>query len=265
MSLPVLEAAITAAREGRPAALVTVIRTDDSTPREVGARMLVSGDGAIEGSIGGGHFEAQAIELARKAIADAAPRVADLDLDDLGMECGGRMSIFIEPLAGAPRLLLFGAGHVGEEVAAAAARLGLAVHVIDDRAEWANRERFPAAVQILVAPFDQAVEQLGIRHTDRIVIVTRGHTHDQAVLERCAGKGAAYLGMIGSGRKVALALEQLGQAGMAPETIAEIRAPIGLDLGGRSPAEIAISVVSEMIALQHEREVIYPMSRKPED
>jgi len=207
-------------------------------------------------------MEAQAITAAREALSVGAPRSVEIRLAEVDMECGGTMTVFVEPLALQPRLLLFGAGHVGQEVAALAARIGLAVHVIDDRPEWANRERFPQAAAIVTGDFVAEAQRLGVRPTDRIVIVTRGHAHDQEVLAACVGQAPAYLGMIGSRRKVATALRTLRDQGVPEAQIAAIRAPIGLDLGGDSPVEIAVSVIAEIIAADHGREEVRPLSRQ---
>ncbi|MBN2800025.1 MAG: XdhC family protein [Deltaproteobacteria bacterium] len=254
MSHEVLSHALSLASGGEPVALVTLVSTSASTPREVGAKMLVRGDGSIDGTIGGGRLEALAIEQALEVHQTGLARLEDLSLLDLDMECGGKVRVFIELLTVPPRLLLFGGGHVAREVSIIATRLGLAVHVVDDREEWANPTRFPEAAATLAVPFLDGLAQLGVRSTDRVVIVTRGHAHDQEVLQAVVDRGALYLGMIGSKRKVLLALKALEEAGVSPEALAAIHAPIGLDLGGDSPAEIAVAVSAEMIAAVHGKE-----------
>ncbi len=258
MSVEILHTALERAASGDPVALVTLVRADASTPREAGARMAVFAGGTIDGTIGGGRLEAMAIQQALEVLKTGQPRLVELGLSELEMKCGGSVSVFIEALVTPPRLLLFGGGHVGREVSLVCDRLGLDVHVVDDRAEWASAERFPEAT-VHVLDFEAAVETLGLRPTDHVVIVTRGHAHDQRVLEEVVGHDLAYLGMIGSRRKVHGALRALVEAGAPPEHIDAIRAPIGLDLGGSSPAEIAISVASEIVALRHGRDVIQPM------
>lgn len=260
--LDVLAQALELARAGQPVCLVTLVQVDRSTPRDAGARMLVRGDGSIAGTIGGGAMEGLAIDEALSALQVGEPRLVDLSLSELEMQCGGRVTAFVEPLVAPPRLLLFGGGHVGREVSRVAALVGLAVHVVDDRAEWASAERFPEATRCLAVPFAAGIDELGTRSTDRVVIVTRGHDHDQAVLEALVGRDLAYLGMIGSKRKVAVALKALRECGVPADAIARIRAPIGLDLGGGSPAEIAVAVVAEMIAVAHGRDgSVAPMKR----
>ncbi len=254
MSTDVLRTALEAADDGRAVALITLVRADASTPRDVGARMCMFAGGAIEGTIGGGKLEAMAMKEALSTLQTGQPRLVELELSDIGMECGGRVAVYLDPLVTTPRLLLFGAGHVGREVSAVCSRLGLAVHVVDDRAEWASEERFPEAAAVLVADFEEAVDQLGLRPTDRLVLVTRGHAHDQRILEKVVGADVAYLGMSGSRRKVHSVLRSLLEEGVPQEAIDGVRAPIGLDLGGSSPAEIAVSIAAEMVALTYGRE-----------
>src|SRR5688572_15768775 len=131
---------------GGRAALVTVVRATGSTPREAGARMLVLPDGSIEGTIGGGRIEQTAIEEAVAAIADQRPRFVEHKLtQELGMCCGGSIVLFIEPILSAPRLIVFGAGHVGAALTRMAAQAGFVVHVADEREELLMVERLPEA------------------------------------------------------------------------------------------------------------------------
>ncbi len=145
------------------------------------------------------------------------------------------------------RLILCGGGHVSLEVAHIAARLEFALTVIDDRAEFANAERFPMAAQVLCMPFLEALEQVGGGENDYFVILTRGHAFDRTCLEWVLGHRRAYVGMIGSRIKVAAVMGALREAGVPQEELDRVHSPVGLDIGAQTPAEIAVSIAAELV------------------
>ena len=162
-----------------------------------------------------------------------------------------RNKIHIEPVACRENLILFGAGHVSQSVAALAHTVGFGITVVDDRPEFANRERFGSADEILVpASFDRAVEGLSIDCASYIVIVTRGHLHDHTVLARALKTNAGYIGMIGSKRKRNAIYAALSAAGFTQDDLERVYSPIGLDIGAETPEEIAVSIVSQLIAVR---------------
>ena len=160
---------------------------------------------------------------------------------------GGPMKVFMESVCPEPTLYLFGGGHVSFAIARIAATVGFRIVVIDDRPMFANKERFPMADETLTLDMETAFERLEIDDLSYIVAVTRGHQHDKPVVEQAVWTDAAYIGMIGSRRKIALMWKELEAKGISRERLDEIHAPIGLDIGADSPEEIAISVVSELI------------------
>jgi len=240
---------------GAPAALVTVISASGSTPREAGARMLVHPDGSTAGTVGGGRLEALSIRDAVKCLRDGASRkvVYDLKPDGTGMICMGRVEVFIDVRIRELGLLILGAGHVGQKLAELAAAAGIPCDVADDRAEFANRERFPGATRIRVERPDRAVKKAKPDARTYVVIVTRGHEGDQECLEASLKSGAAYIGMIGSKHKVPTIFKNLNRRGLHPEKDPRVHAPIGLDLGGKSPGAIAVSILAEVLKLHHRR------------
>lgn len=145
------------------------------------------------------------------------------------------------------RLIICGGGHVGLEVAHIGARLEFEVVVIDDREEFASRERFPMAAQVLCGDFLHALEGLGSRADDYYVLVTRGHAYDRDCLEKVLRGQYAYVGMIGSKGKVAAVKEQLVESGIPQEVLEQVHAPIGLPIGGETPAEIAVSICAQIV------------------
>ena len=149
------------------------------------------------------------------------------------------------------RLLIVGAGHVGQDVARLAESVGFDVWVVDDRAEYCNPERFPEARRLMVAPIDSALSGLEIDTNTFCVIVTRGHNHDEEALYHLVETPAAYVGMIGSRRKIKLIFEDLLGEGISRESLARVRAPLGFEIGSQSVPEIAVSIVAELVAVRN--------------
>jgi xanthine dehydrogenase accessory factor len=256
----VLPAAASALERGEPAALVTIVRANGSTPQRTGAKMLVYADGRTVGTIGGGCYENDALGKAREAIASGKPALVRYDLNDdfveeSGLICGGQMEVYIDPIAPAPRLYIVGAGHVGLHLARAAADTGFRIHVVDDREKFANPERFPAAEAVVVEDIAGWLHRAEIPASAYVVVVTRGHTHDFDALRALAARDLRYLGLIGSRAKVARVFDALAAEGMPGECLSRVHAPIGLDIGAITPAEIAISILAELIAVRHGKEV----------
>jgi xanthine dehydrogenase accessory factor len=241
---------------GEEAALVTIVSSNGSTPQRVGAKMLVFADGRIVGTVGGGCYEHDAIGKARQVLETRKPATVKYDLNDdfaeeTGLVCGGQMEVFIEPIEASPAVYIFGAGHVGFYLAKMAHDAGFGVHVIDDRAAFANSERFPFAASIVVDDIPEWLARTTLPTTAYAVIVTRGHRNDLDVLRSLAPRELRYMGLIGSRAKVARLYEQVMiEGGVDPNRLERIHAPIGLDLGAVTPQEIAVSITAELIAVR---------------
>lgn len=242
---------------GEEAALVTIVSSNGSTPQRVGAKMLVFADGRIVGTVGGGCYEHDAIGKARQVLQTRKPATVKYDLNDdfaeeTGLVCGGQMEVFIEPIEASPAVYIFGAGHVGYYLARMAHDAGFGVHVIDDRAAFANTERFPFAASVVVDDIPGWLARTTLPPTSYAVIVTRGHRNDLDVLRSLAPRELRYMGLIGSRAKVARLYEQLMSEGgsLDPSRLERIHAPIGLDLGAVTPQEIAVSITAELIAVR---------------
>jgi len=149
------------------------------------------------------------------------------------------------------KLLIVGAGHIGQKVAELAAQVDFEVWVVDDREEYCNRQRFPTAKRLTVGPIDETLQQLDVDANTLCVVVTRGHRHDEQALFHLVQKPARYVGMIGSKRKVKLILSDLLEQGIDRKRLARVHAPIGLPIGSQSVAEIAVSIVAELIACRN--------------
>ena len=248
----VTEALLALVDGGGRGALATVVRSSGSTPQQPGARLLLRPDGETVGTIGGGAIELCVLEEMRACVVDGRPRVVERDLvRDLGMCCGGRMEVFVEPVEGRARLVIFGAGHVGKATAAIAKTIGFSVTVVDDREELNTAARFEGCERILLEPAE-AAKELAPTERDWLLVVTHDHRLDEEALDTYGRLPHAYLGMIGSRRKIYRILSRIqARRGLPP--LERVYAPVGLDVGAVSPEEIAISVAAELVALRHGR------------
>jgi xanthine dehydrogenase accessory factor len=171
-----------------------------------------------------------------------------------GMLCGGTMDIFIEPILSEPTLFIFGAGHISLSISKIAKIVGFKVIVVDDRAEFANVERFPDADQLFAENFSEAFSKLKVNRSSYIVIVTRGHKFDKKVLEWAIKSEACYLGMIGSKKKNDTIFSNLQSKGVSKKLLESVHAPIGLDIHAETPEEIAVSIMAEIINVRRKSE-----------
>ncbi len=243
------------AEEGTPFVIATVIDTRGSTPQKPGTRVVVLENGQTFGTIGGGAIEKQVVDAALELFGngEASTRVLETHLThDLGMCCGGTMRVFLERHGAPARLHIFGAGHVAKELASTAQRCGFRVRVIDERAELANPQRFPECELVLQPPADVA-RALNGTHLDFACITTHDHALDQACVEALLRKPLAYLGVIGSRRKAERFRMRLVAAGFTPGEIERLHCPMGVLIKAATPAEIGVSIASELIAVRRGR------------
>ena len=233
---------------GQEGVFVLVTHVDGHAPQVAGAKMLVLPDGTIQGTIGGGKVEHVVIDAALEALKTKEIRTETYQLKaDLGMCCGGQMQVYMEPVIPVARLILFGAGHVAQPTASLAAQCGFEVHVVDERPDWNNSERFPTSHTLNVVPHGDYLLQEVFRPSDAIVILTHNHDHDREILRDCLSVHTGYVGMIGSTRKVQKTLRQLALEGISELDLERAHAPIGLDIQAETPQEIAVSIVGELI------------------
>jgi xanthine dehydrogenase accessory factor len=256
MDKEILSTILYCVEENRPVVLATVVEATGSTPGRVGVKMLVLDDGGIKGTIGGGCLEAAVIEEAKHVLENGKPKLCRYDLTGseaawLGMVCGGKVTVFIEPVFAPDRLIIAGGGHIAQNLCRLAKMVNFEVTVMDDREEFANRDRFPDADHLLVGDMGELIKQQQVHSQTYVVIVTRGHSFDELCLEAVVDSPAAYVGMIGSRKKVKLVFANLHNKGVPLSRLEKVFAPIGLDLGGNSPAQIAVSIMAQIIQVQN--------------
>ena len=254
----VLQALLQARERRHPCALVTVVETSGSIPRAVGAKMLVYPDARIVGTVGGGKFEslvitdAVALMDARQTILKSYP-LHEGHAESFGAICGGEVRVLIEPQGPRESVTLVGAGHCSRAIAAYAQQCGLGVTVIDDRPETLTD--FPANQLIRDISPAAFIADHPWRCDDALVLVSPNFNIDRDALRAAiAHPGAGYVGMIGSRKKVRQVFAELEGEGIASESLAAVHAPIGLDIGADSPAEIAISVLAEILIVLRGRQ-----------
>lgn len=238
--------------EGRRVALVTIVETVGSTPRKAGASMLVTDRLELHGTIGGGCVEADAILAARECLRSMAPRLVRVDIkaknpDEIDMLCGGEIALFVEPIMPDHQLVICGGGHISKAIAHVAHGLDLRVTVVDDRAPYAAAERFPTADAVVCAPYDALSDHVKLGGLTFVVIVTRGHSGDEACLRAALATAAPYIAMVGSRSKWTHIRARLRDDGFDDAQLARVRCPAGLDIGSITPEEIAVSIVAEVI------------------
>ena len=316
---------------GVPVATATVVRTKGSTPREVGAKMVITSDWS-RGTIGGGCGEAEVIEAALEMlrVREEGQTMVKVDLTEGVTEtadriCGGTMEVlvevwagetgpletlaaatndgmirvvrlegdasevqvdwhaggkvfsstgaaagpwaaavearrslwlnghFVEFIGGRDRLLICGAGHIAQPLCRLGAMLDYSPVVVDDRPAFASSDRFEGADEVIARPFEEALKGMEIDSNTHAVLVTRGHRHDRLCLRHLLATPAHYIGMLGSRRRVRAVLDMLEAEGFAQDQLNRVWAPVGIDIGAHTPAEIAVSVMAELVALRRGR------------
>lgn len=251
--------ALRAAREGPSVIVATVIAAPEGAKPEPGAKLLVRIDGSTLGDYGGAAFEQTVIEDCLAAMQEfprrpvqalyytsEGPRVHRLEAKG----GAGAYEVMIELVEAPITLLIVGGGHIGLSLATIGEHVGFSVAVLDDREMFANLERFPMADKVMAGDFTELLAGFPIGPNTYIVMVSRGHKQDETALRAVVSRGAAYVGMIGSKRRVSTVLRHLAAEGFDIEDLERVYTPIGFDLGAETPEEIAISIIAEMIAVR---------------
>lgn len=235
--------ALAAERGGEPVVLVTVVGAPER--QAVGRRLVVTA-GSLDGSLGDPELDARAVGLGREALAGCERMTRTV------AGRGGEWELYVEAHRAASELVIVGAGHIARPLARIGALLGFRVSVIDDRPEFADPRHFPEADRVLVVDYAEAFRDLTIGADSYLVLVTRGHKYDYDCIRQLLELEVrpAYLGMIGSRRRVRATFEALVAGGIEASRLADVRAPIGLDIGAETPEEIALAIAAEIVAVR---------------
>lgn len=234
--------------EHTPCVLCVITSTSGSTPRKAGSKMLVLQDGSIFGTIGGGSIEMAVIQEALRVFSAGEPASKEYALEeDLNMHCGGTVTVYFDPVMSLPKLYIFGAGHIGRALGKYASTLGFRIFFFDERPDIYKEFELEGAECHTGDYFENIAGSVFDEHT-YIVITTHKHIYDEQILAAVARKPHAYLGMIGSRRKVAEARKRFVAEGLLTgEELDAVNMPIGIPFAAETPEEIAISIVAKLI------------------
>lgn len=254
----ILKAVSSAVEKGIETAVVTVLEVKGSSPGKEGSMMAVFSDGSILGTVGGGALEYEFIQEALKAIKENKSCEKSFELTEKGslhMKCGGFVRAYIKVFAKREKLLIMGGGHLGAELYTLGKFLNKYVVIFDDREEFANRERFSEADEIIFGKMEETVKNYSIDENSYIIIVTRGHENDKECLKAILDKKVSpkYIGMVGSRGKVLSTYKELLDEGYSKEELKKIYSPIGLDISSSEPKEIALGIMAEITAVKNQK------------
>lgn len=242
-------------RSDKPAALVTVVATTGSAPGKPAALMVVLGDGSTIGTVGGGSLEHKITTEALQSISLGKSKEVSYDLAadaELEMSCGGSVRAFIRVFKAAPQLIIVGGGHIGLELYKIGRLQGFQVIVFDDRPELASEERFPKAKRIVAHDLPAGLKEYELHSDCYVTIATSSHKTDRLALEAVVESEASYIGMIGSSNKIRKTFAYLQEQGIAREKIAQVFAPMGLNIASIRPAEIAVAIIGEILLVKNQ-------------
>ncbi|MCL2217387.1 MAG: XdhC family protein [Defluviitaleaceae bacterium] len=234
---------------GERVAIVTVTATSGSSPASPGQVMAVAADESTAGTVGGGASEYRLIKQAAQAITDGA-KIFEFAFDhaEEGMTCGGSLQGFVNILGSQAGIAIFGGGHIAQCLAKIAVLTGFGVSIIEDRPEFSP---YFENTRYLVCEPDEYESATVLSGCDYAVVCTRGHRTDADALRYCLTKPLKYLGMIGSSKKSATVLETMRKEGTAPDALSRVFTPIGLNIATEAPAEIAVSILAEILLVKN--------------
>jgi xanthine dehydrogenase accessory factor len=239
------EALVQIAEQGAAAVLATVVEVQGEVGVEPGAKCLIRDGKVSVESVGDTQVLEAIVKESAVHLRAEKSRLVSVPA------AGGKLEVFFEVMPAPPKLVVVGAGHIAVPLVQIAKVLDFFVTVIDDRLLYANRERFPAADQVLVGDMAQMLKEMTITPSCYIVLITRGHAYDEPCLREIMHSPAKYIGMIGSKRRIKACFQRFrDEEKIAEEAIERIYAPIGLDIATETPAEIALSILGEVIKVR---------------
>jgi xanthine dehydrogenase accessory factor len=239
-------------KDRRDSALCIITSASGSVPGKTGAKMIVFSDGSIEGTVGGGAIEKRIIEDALGVIKTQAPLSREYNLrNDLSMNCGGEVAVYIEPLTRPAKLFIFGAGHIGKALAQYTPDFGFETYLIDFRDDLFDKTG-PLRYTQVHKPYLEAIHDIPFDRGTYVVIVTPGHSMDEEILAAVGKKPSSYLGLIGSKRKIETLIKKFLQENiLSEEDLKRVDMPIGIKFNAITPAEIVISILARLIDVRN--------------
>ena len=248
----IFEKIIEIRKQNKNIAICTIVNTKGSTPRKIGAKMIVNENGHIFGTIGGGELEKVVIKNALEQIEKRSAKLFRHDLlHHHGMCCGGTVDIYIEPEMKKNKLYIFGSGHTGQSLAKFAVNFDFETVLIDDRKEYIEQCKI-MEVNKMNLPFHLALKVLPFDENTFVCVMTYSHSLDRDILAFCLKKPFVYLGMIGSKRKVEMTKKIFTEAGICSfKELEKIDMPMGIDIKAEGPEEIALSIIAKLIAVKN--------------
>ncbi len=222
----------------KPVALVQVLESKNK--KEISRKILIREDGSKSGILISEETDEKLVKESRELLALGKNKTLIVD----------ERLFYLEAFTTPPKLLIAGGGHVSKAIANLAKPLGFELNIFDDRDEFANKERFPEADDVKVASYGEGFDKFDINANTFIIIATRGHRQDDTATKAALGTNASYVGLLGSKRKTILIIEKLLSEGIDDQTFKKLKAPVGINIGARTPEEIAISIISEILAFR---------------
>jgi len=243
-------------KSNEAATLCTVVKSEGSTPRHVGSKMLVYPEGKFVGTVGGGELESRVIKVALDVMKSGTAQtlsysMIDPSRGDPGV-CGGTVEVFVEPILPAAMIVVIGGGHVGKAVVHLAKWMGFRVAVSDDREEFCNAESVPGADVYYPVAMAELANQFKVTNQTYLVVTSRGSPIDAKGLPSLLESEAAYIGVIGSKRRWLTTVKALKENGVADELTAKVHSPMGLELNAETPEEIAVSIMAEILMVKNQ-------------
>ncbi|SFB12160.1 XdhC family protein [Clostridium frigidicarnis] len=245
--------------EGEISALVTLTYSEGSTPRKSGSMMVVSENGDIEGSVGGGMVEAYTHKCALECIENSEGMEFSYSLNEKpeeGMICGGQVRGYIKVFLPKPKLVIIGGGHVAQSICGIAKNLEFNIVVLEDRVEFMSNKAFEK-VQVILGDLQEKLKNLKTNKDTYFIVATRGHALDKEAIEIILNKEYKYVGMLGSKKKVFKLMEMLKEQGFKREKLNTIYTPVGLDISDGTPGEIAISILAEILKIKNNGSLVH--------
>lgn len=250
MEVNLLERISNELKSGNQVALSIITKACGSSPRGEGTMMGVLKDETILGTIGGGFLENAIIKESLKCLESKKSSRFNFILNEsdnrVNMICGGEIQVYIKVLLPRRKLIIIGGGHIALPLHFIAHVLSYDVVIFEDREEYCNSERFKVASNLILGDIEEELEKYSINNQCSVVIITRGHVNDEIALKSVLKTSANYIGMIGSKTKVKKLIRKLLDEGYSKDTIDKVYSPIGIDLGGETPEDIALSIMAEI-------------------